>query len=67
MPPIPSAPVTGCLTIAGDELTIDFEGTAGQVRGNVNCPLAVTRSACFFALRVVLPQDIPQNAGVIGR
>jgi N-methylhydantoinase B len=33
------------------------------VRGNVNCPLPVTRSACYFALRVLLPKDIPANAG----
>ncbi len=52
-------PIRVAVTIAGDELTIDFEGTAGQVQGNVNCPLAVTRSACFFALRVVLPHDVP--------
>ena len=34
-----------------------------QVAGNVNCPLAVTRSACYFALRVLLPADVPANAG----
>ena len=34
-----------------------------QVAGNVNCPLAVTRSACYFALRVLLPSDVPANAG----
>jgi len=33
------------------------------VRGNVNCPLPVTRSACYFALRVLLPKDMPANAG----
>jgi N-methylhydantoinase B len=42
---------------------MDFSGTAEAVRGNVNCPLAVTRSACYFALRVLLPGDIPANAG----
>ena len=57
-------PIRVAVEIAGDELTVDFGGTAAQVPGNVNCPLAVTRSACFFALRVVLPHDIPQNAGV---
>jgi N-methylhydantoinase B len=41
----------------------DFAGSADQVAGNVNCPLAVTRSACYFALRVLLPKDIPANAG----
>jgi N-methylhydantoinase B len=56
-------PLRAAVEIEGEEMKIDFEGSAGQVRGNVNCPLAVTRSACFFALRVVLPKDIPANAG----
>jgi N-methylhydantoinase B len=50
-------------TVAGDELTLDFTGTAGQYDGNLNCPLAVTRSACYFALRVLTDPDIPANAG----
>jgi N-methylhydantoinase B len=51
------------VSIAGDEMTIDFEGTARAVAGNINCPLAVTRSACYFALRTLLPPDVPANAG----
>ena len=51
------------VTIEGEEMAIDFAGSADQVAGNVNCPLAVTRSACYFALRVLLPKDIPANAG----
>ena len=31
--------------------------------GNVNCPLSVTRSGCYFALRALLPSDVPANAG----
>ena len=49
--------------IDGDSMTIDFAGTAGAARGNVNCPLSVTHSACYFALRVLLPDDVPVNAG----
>jgi len=56
-------PLRVAVEIAGAAMTIDFQGSAEQVPGNVNCPLAVTRSACFFALRVVLPKDIPANAG----
>ncbi len=51
------------VTVDGEELVIDFDGTADAVAGNVNCPLAVTRSACYFALRVLLPGDVPANAG----
>ncbi len=52
-------------TIAGDELTLDFTGSAGQHAGNLNCPLAVTRSACWFAVRVLTDPDIPPAAGAM--
>ncbi len=52
------------VTIAGDEVEIDFTGTAGAVRGNINCPLAVTRSASLFAMHVLLARDMPiTNSG----
>jgi N-methylhydantoinase B len=50
-------------TIAGDEITLDFTGSAEQHDGNLNCPLAVTRSACYFAIRVLTDPDIPPSAG----
>ena len=56
-------PIRAKVVIEDDSMSIDFSGTADAVRGNVNCPLAVTRSACYFALRVLLPGDIPANAG----
>jgi len=50
-------------TVNDDELTLDFTGTDDQHEGNLNCPLAVTRSACYFAIRVLTDPDIPANAG----
>jgi N-methylhydantoinase B len=50
-------------TVNGDRLTLDFEGSAPQHGGNLNCPLAVTRSACYFAIRVLTDPDIPPSAG----
>jgi N-methylhydantoinase B len=50
-------------TVAGDELTLDFTGSAGQHEGNLNCPLAVTLSACYFALRVLTDPDVPPCEG----
>jgi N-methylhydantoinase B len=49
--------------VAGERLVLDFAGSAPQHEGNLNCPLAVTRSACLFALRVLTDPDIPPNAG----
>ncbi len=46
-----------------DELTLDFTGSAAQHEGNLNCPLAVTLSACYFALRVLTDPDVPPCEG----
>jgi N-methylhydantoinase B len=50
-------------TVDGDELTLDFSGSAAQHAGNLNCPMAVTASACLFAVRVLTDPDIPPSAG----
>jgi N-methylhydantoinase B len=50
-------------TVAGERLILDFAGSAAQHEGNLNCPLAVTRSACLFAVRVLTDPDIPPSAG----
>ncbi|HEY4429027.1 MAG TPA: hydantoinase B/oxoprolinase family protein [Solirubrobacteraceae bacterium] len=49
--------------VDGDRLVLDFSGSAQQHAGNLNCPLAVTRSACLFAVRVLTDPDIPASAG----
>ena len=51
------------VTVAGDELEIDFAGTAPQHDGNLNCPLAVTRSACYFVVRCLTDPDVPASGG----
>jgi N-methylhydantoinase B len=50
-------------TIADDSLRLDFTGTEDQVVGNLNCPLSVTKSAVFFAVRVLTDPDAPPSAG----
>jgi N-methylhydantoinase B len=50
-------------TIAGESLRLDFSGTDPEVDGNLNCPLSVTKSAAFFAVRVLTDPDAPPSAG----
>jgi N-methylhydantoinase B len=50
-------------TIAGDSLRLDFSGSEEQVEGNLNCPLSVTKSAAFFAIRVLTDPNAPPSAG----
>jgi N-methylhydantoinase B len=51
------------LTIDGDELELDFTGSAPQHVGNLNCPFSVTRSACYFVVRCVTDPDAPASGG----
>jgi N-methylhydantoinase B len=51
------------VTIEGDSVDIDFDGTAPQHPGNLNCPLAVTRSACFYVVRCLTAPDLPASGG----
>jgi N-methylhydantoinase B len=50
-------------TVRGDEVELDFAGTDPQHDGNLNCPLAVTLSACYFAMRVLTDPDVPACEG----
>ena len=51
------------VTVDGDEVEIDFAGTAPQHPGNLNCPLSVTRSACYFVVRCLVDPDVPASGG----
>jgi N-methylhydantoinase B len=51
------------ITKTGERLVLDFTGTDPVHEGNLNCPLAVTRSACYFAARAMLAPDAPACAG----
>jgi N-methylhydantoinase B len=50
-------------TLDGERLVLDFTGTDDQVNGNLNCPLPVTLSASYFAVRVLTDPDAPPSAG----
>ena len=45
-------------------LVVDLTGTSPMVRGNVNAPIAVARSAAVFVLRTLLDDDVPTNDGI---
>jgi N-methylhydantoinase B len=51
------------VTISGEEIDVDFAGTFPQDEGNLNCPLAVARSACYFVVRALVDPDLPASGG----
>lgn len=50
-------------TVAGEEVSIDFEGTSGQVRGPFNCVPSGSYAAAYFALHALTDANIPSNGG----
>ncbi len=47
----------------GDAVKVDFEGTARQVKGNINCPIATVHAAVYYALIAVIDPHVPPNSG----
>jgi len=56
-------PIEAAVTVDGDSVTVDFEGSAPQTAGPVNAVLAVTASATYYSIRCVTDPDIPPNHG----
>ncbi|WP_327052102.1 hydantoinase B/oxoprolinase family protein [Halomicrococcus gelatinilyticus] len=56
-------PIRAEVVVDGDEVRVDFTGTAEQVDGPVNAVFAVTASATYYAVRCVTDPDIPPNHG----
>ncbi|MCY4499559.1 MAG: hydantoinase B/oxoprolinase family protein, partial [Rhodospirillaceae bacterium] len=58
-------PIKAAVTVDGDDVAVDFAGTADQVLLNLNCPFASTVSAALAAVKAVASSpDIPFNQGL---
>jgi N-methylhydantoinase B len=56
--------VKAAVTIKGERIAVDYAGTCGQVKRNLNCPWASTVSATLAAIKSALTSpDIPFNEG----
>ena len=56
-------PIRCAVEVDGNEVRIDFADTAPQDSGNLNCPLSVTRSACYYVVRCLTVPDLPASGG----
>ena len=53
------------VTVEGDRLTVDFGGSASQMPGGMNCPLATTRSVVHYGVKCLMTGDVPFNEGSV--
>jgi N-methylhydantoinase B len=56
-------PIAVTITVAGDRMVVDFEGSARQVRGAINSPFPFTKSAVYACVRHLIGGDPPNNEG----
>lgn len=57
-------PIRVTLEVGVGGIRADFAGTAAQVKGNVNCPVAVTVAAVHYVFRCFLPSYAPTCRGL---
>ena len=58
-------PIRVTITVRGEHMEIDFEGTGPEVPGNLNAPRAVTMAAVIYVVRALVGAPIPLNSGCL--
>jgi 5-oxoprolinase (ATP-hydrolysing) len=58
-------PIRVRLAVAGERMLVDFTGTGGALRGNLNAPRAVVQAALLYVLRALVAERIPLNGGCL--
>jgi N-methylhydantoinase B/oxoprolinase/acetone carboxylase alpha subunit len=56
--------IRAVVRIEGDRAEVDFTGTDAQSEGGVNANYAITLSACLYAFRCLVRDDVLYNSGV---
>lgn len=53
------------LTVEGDHMVIDYEGSSGEVEAALNVTLNMTRSYSVYPIKLALDPHIPNNEGFL--
>lgn len=60
--PVP-LPLKVTITIEGGDITVDWTGSAPQVKGAINCPVPFVKSAAHLILKCIARGDVPNFEG----
>lgn len=55
--------LTAQVTVAGDRIFVDYEGSSDQSEYGVNVVLNYTKAYTYFAIKAALAPEVPHNAG----
>ncbi len=56
-------PIRVKVSVQGNQMTVDFAGSAPQVAGNLNAVEPIVRSATWYCVRLLAGEDVPVNHG----
>jgi N-methylhydantoinase B len=59
----PPVPVRVTVTVAGDDIALDWTGTGPQVPGDINVVYLALVATVYYALKALLDPTIPANGG----
>ncbi len=57
-------PIRVTITVHDEHVSVDYAGSAPQVKAAINSTLSYTKSCTYLSVRCALKGDIPNNAGV---
>ena len=59
----PPVPIKVTITVAGDQIALDWTGTGAQVPGDINVVYLALVATVYYALKALLDPTIPANGG----
>ena len=51
------------IEVRDGRIRVNFDGTAAQVEGPINCPISVTAAGVYYSFRCLMPEYTPACAG----
>ena len=58
-------PLQVAITLNNEKIMVDFSGSGGVHPGNLNATLAIVNSVVMYVLRLLMPEPIPLNEGLM--
>lgn len=56
--------IKATVTVAGDRLTVDFDGSGPQCRGSYNMPASAMAASVYYCVKTMLDPDLMANEGM---
>jgi N-methylhydantoinase B len=58
-------PIVCTVTIAGEAISLDFDGSGAQARGAINLPDSALKASIYYCVKAVLDPGLMPNQGII--